>query len=146
MLVLVAVIGIGFYIVTGGAPGSKSDVPAVSIQPPPQTPEELAAVEAAQREATLNTAREAIISGNEDACATLPEGQEQTTCRAYAAIAKAQAADDTALCAEIADAYWNTNCKDQVVTYRAVREKKPGLCDQLVVTARIPSCKEQAAQ
>jgi hypothetical protein len=144
VLALVLVIGGGFYLATGGAP--DTEVPAVSIQPPPQTPEEAAAAEAAQREATLNTAREAIISGNDDACAALPEGQEQITCRAYAAIAKAQSADDPGLCAEITDEYWNMNCRDQVMTYRAVKEKKPTLCDQLIVEGRIPSCKTQAAQ
>ena len=134
----------GVALVLGMKKSPETGTQAPRLPPVEKTQEQVAAEQKAQREETLNTAREAIVANDADKCAGLPTDQERMVCNAYLVMAKAQAAGDAKLCAEISDDYWTSACADQVIFYRAVVEQKPLLCDGMTVKARIPPCRAQA--
>ena len=136
---------VGIIVVVAGiivwANMNRSDEEPISPQPPvtvtvPQTAEEIAVRDVA----VLDTSREAIGSGNEDKCAQLLTKDEQDTCRAYVVTSEAQQQLDASLCNSIAAEYWQTNCKDQVTTYKAISARNPALCSGMIDKDRVATC------
>lgn len=138
-ILIVAAGGLAFTIRTSSVP----KVPPPSIQPP--SPEQVEATREREQAQTLDTARQAIATGDEKGCSSIADAAQRASCEGIAIGGLAASTDDPALCDRAPDEYWKTACLDHVTAYRAVVQQKPSICDAMIVKERIPSCKAQAA-
>lgn len=135
IVILVAVVVVAAVLINrGGEPPSVGPGgPAAPVEQP------------GEKKQVLETTYQAIQTGNLSECDKLV-GDERIRCEAYTIMYEAQAALNYAPCSQIADDYWQTNCRDQVTLYRALDAGNPAICSEIIVPSRVDICRSQVTQ